>query len=71
MFAASVYQQRRAALCRQLERGLILLFGHQESPINCQDNTYPFRQDSNFLYYVGLPAPGVGGRGVGGSGAAP
>jgi Xaa-Pro aminopeptidase len=59
MFAASVYQQRRAALCRQLERGLILLFGHQESPINCQDNTYPFRQDSNFLYYVGLPAPGV------------
>jgi len=39
-------------------RGLVLLLGHSESPCNYADNTYPFRQDSTFLYYLGLDHPG-------------
>lgn len=38
----------------QVGRGLILLMGNEYSPKNYLDNTFPFRQDSNFLYYIGL-----------------
>lgn len=38
-------------------RGLIFLLGNELSPMNYQDNTFPFRQDSNFLYYIGLDHP--------------
>jgi len=31
--------------------------GNQESPMNYQDNIYPFRQDSNFLYFLGIDKP--------------
>src|SRR5690606_40561680 len=30
-----------------------------EAPINFRDNTYPFRQDSTFLYYFGIAAPNL------------
>ncbi len=57
MFAASTYRQRRAQLQQRLSSGLVLLPSNEESPINYHDNPYPFRQDSNFLYFIGLDKP--------------
>ncbi len=37
--------------------GSILLAAHSGSPINYPDNCYPFRQDSNWLYFIGLNEP--------------
>ncbi len=39
--------------------GLIFLPGNEESGINYKDNTYPFRQDSSFLYYAGIDRAGL------------
>ncbi|GAO41338.1 putative aminopeptidase [Flavihumibacter petaseus NBRC 106054] len=33
--------------------------GNEESGMNYRDNTYPFRQDSTFLYYFGLDVAGL------------
>ncbi len=33
--------------------------GNTHAPINFKDNTYPFRQDSTFLYYFGIATPGL------------
>ncbi len=59
MFDPEVYQRRRDGLRQKLEgdRGLVLLPGNGESPVNYEDNAYPFRQDSTFLYYFGLDQP--------------
>ena len=61
MFPASTYQARRAALLARLReagaRGLVLLPGHVDSPMNYRDNAYDFRQDSSFLYFCGLQQP--------------
>lgn len=54
MFSANTYARRREQLMNQVGRGIILLMGNEYSPKNYLDNTYPFRQDSNFLYYIGL-----------------
>lgn len=54
MFSANTYTQRREQLMQQVGRGIILLMGNEYSPKNYLDNTFPFRQDSNFLYYIGL-----------------
>jgi Xaa-Pro aminopeptidase len=60
MFAAETYRDRRNQLLRQLpENSLVLLPGNVESPMNCADNTYPFRQDSSFLYFCGHSQPGL------------
>ncbi len=53
MFRAQTYYQRRQELISSLDKGLILLLGNEESPKNYTDNTYRFRQDSNFLYFAG------------------
>ncbi|AEE47955.1 aminopeptidase P family protein [Haliscomenobacter hydrossis] len=57
MFSANTYTHRRAELMHRVGRGLIFLLGNELSPMNYQDNTFPFRQDSNFLYYIGLDHP--------------
>ncbi|MDH7599823.1 MAG: aminopeptidase P N-terminal domain-containing protein, partial [Sedimentisphaerales bacterium] len=57
IFDAQTYSARRQILVEKTGPGLILLLGNQLSPINYKDNTYPFRQDSTFLYYVGLEVP--------------
>ncbi|MDJ0809547.1 MAG: aminopeptidase P N-terminal domain-containing protein [Desulfobacterales bacterium] len=57
MFPREIYRSRRRRLTQALSSGLIVVFGHQASPINFQDNAYPFRQDSSFLYYGGLAVP--------------
>jgi Xaa-Pro aminopeptidase len=59
MFAAETYCQRRARLKEQLKGGIALFPGNEESPMNYLDNTYPFRQDSTFLYFFGLAAAGL------------
>jgi len=40
---------------------MILLLGSDESPMNYADNSYPFRQDSTFLYFFGLNHPYLAG----------
>jgi len=59
MFDSKIYIQRRNRLKQQLKSGLILFFGNEESPINDLSHTYPFRQDSNFLYFFGLDFPAL------------
>jgi len=54
MFSADVYIARRKRLKEQVQRGLLLFLGNQDSPMNYSDNQYPFRQDSSFLYFFGL-----------------
>lgn len=61
MFDRTVYQERRALLKASVAKGMILLLGNEESSMNYRDNLYPFRQDSNFLYYFGLDKPGLTG----------
>jgi Xaa-Pro aminopeptidase len=39
----------------------ILFPGAFEQPMNYKANPYPFRQDSNFLYYFGFSYPGLSG----------
>ncbi|MDH4198045.1 MAG: aminopeptidase P family protein, partial [Candidatus Aminicenantes bacterium] len=59
MFDAKTYSERRRTLLRQIRSGLVVLFGNDESPMNYIANTYPFRQDSTFLYFFGLATPGL------------
>ena len=59
MFSADVYIERRKRLRNDIQAGLILFLGNQESPMNYADNQYPFRQDSSFLYFFGLDCPGL------------
>jgi Xaa-Pro aminopeptidase len=58
MFAAQTYVERRNRLKAQFDSGLLLFLGNEESSMNYVDNTYPFRQDSSFLYYFGVDRPG-------------
>lgn len=57
MFPTETYVRRREALAKRFTGGLLLLSGNGESPANYADNCYPFRQDSTFLYYLGLDQP--------------
>ena len=59
MFQQKTYTERRKELKEKVGKGLILLFGNDESPMNYTDNTYHFRQDSTFLYYFGIQRPGL------------
>jgi Xaa-Pro aminopeptidase len=59
LFSATTYSVRRDRLCEEIKNGLVWILGNEESPKNYEDNTYHFRQDSNFLYYGGLDLPGL------------
>ena len=61
MFKAKTYSDRRNILRKKIKSGLILLPGNEELPMNYSANTYPFRQDSTFLYYFGIDIPGLFG----------
>lgn len=54
MFSKQTYTERRQVLIQSIEKGILLFLGNNESPRNYTDNTYPFRQDSNFLYFFGI-----------------
>ncbi len=61
MFTKEVYVARRAALLAKMraagEKGIILLIGNAEAPAQYKDNCYKWRQDSTWLYYIGLDEP--------------
>jgi len=54
---AEVYRERRNKVRKAVGGGVILWLGHVLQPRNYADNTYPFRQNSHFLYYSGLDQP--------------
>jgi Xaa-Pro aminopeptidase len=58
MFRPDTYVRRRSALHANFTDGLLLFLGNEESPMNYADNAYHFRQDSSFLYYIGVDQPG-------------
>ena len=59
IFDRQVYIQRRQQLQSKLTNGFVLLLGNEDSSMNYKDNCYPFRQDSTFLYYIGIDQPGL------------
>ncbi len=59
MFDAAVYAARRKRLIEQMDTGLLLFLGNEDSPMNSAAEVYPFRQDGSFLYFFGLDAPGL------------
>lgn len=61
MFGKNTYIKRRSALKTEGLTGIALILGNVEAPMNYRDNTYHFRQDSNFLYFFGLDFPGLVG----------
>jgi len=61
LFDASVYSNRRKALMQAMGHGLLFFPGAIEQPFNYKANTYPFRQDSTFLYYFGFSQPELAG----------
>ncbi|MBN2802948.1 MAG: aminopeptidase P family protein [Deltaproteobacteria bacterium] len=58
-FTKQDYILRRSELVGKLKEGAVLLLGNNLSPRNFERNYYPFRQDSHFLYYIGLDTPGL------------
>jgi Xaa-Pro aminopeptidase len=61
MFKSEVYTRRREELRKKIKSGIALFTGNSEAPMNYPDNTYHFRQDSDFLYFFGLDLPGFTG----------
>jgi Xaa-Pro aminopeptidase len=64
MFDPEIYIARRQKLVGEMIRrgqteGCILLAASGESPRTYADNCYPFRQDSSWLYFIGLNEPGM------------
>ncbi|MDR1330938.1 MAG: aminopeptidase P family protein [Tannerella sp.] len=59
MFSKETYVRRREALKRKAGKGVLLFLGNDEAGANYADNCYPFRQDSTFLYFFGLPFAGL------------
>jgi len=61
MFKSEVYVRRREQLREKVKTGIALFIGNKEAPMNYPDNTYHFRQDSDFLYFFGVDLPGLTG----------
>jgi Xaa-Pro aminopeptidase len=61
MFKSEVYRKRREELHNKMKSGLAIFIGNVESSMNYPDNTYHYRQDSDFLYFFGLDMPGFVG----------
>lgn len=57
MFSKEIYVKRREELKKSVKSGIVLLLGNGEAALNYNGNTYTFRQDSSFIYYVGLDTP--------------
>lgn len=61
LFDASIYRMRRQHLMQTVGSGVLFFPGAIEQAFNYKANTYPFRQDSSFLYYFGFSQPGLSG----------
>lgn len=57
MFSKETYIERRKLVAKGVKSGILLFPGNGESGMNFKDNWYPFRQDSTFLYYIGIDRP--------------
>ena len=61
MFSKEVYIRRRATLLAKMreagQSGLVLFLGNADAPAQYRDNCYKWRQDSTWLYYMGLDEP--------------
>jgi Xaa-Pro aminopeptidase len=58
MFDKNTYTNRRDSLRKKCTKGVLFFPGNDESAMNYSANTYPFRQDSSFLYFFGIDLPG-------------
>lgn len=58
MFSPDTYAMRRTRLIESMKSGIILFPSNPDSPMNYRANVYPYRQDSNFLYFFGIDRPG-------------
>lgn len=61
MFDKDIYIQRRDSLKSNIDGGVVILMGNQESARNYHHNYEHFRQDSTFLYYFGVSAENLVG----------
>jgi len=61
MFEREVYIKRRKRLSELMSEGIAIFTGNVEAPMNYPDNTYHWRQDSDFLYFFGIDLPGLTG----------
>ncbi len=61
MFKKEIYVKRRQILKKEINKGIALFLGNEESSMNYADNTYHYRQDSSFLYFFGVNKPGLVG----------
>lgn len=61
LFDTAIYKDRRHALLKAMGSGTLFFPGATEQPYNYKGNTYPFRQESSFLYYFGFAQPGLSG----------
>ncbi|MBQ9213971.1 MAG: aminopeptidase P N-terminal domain-containing protein [Bacteroidales bacterium] len=59
MFNSEIYKARRAKLLSGLKSGLVLIPGNNEMPYSYRANSFPFRQDSTFLYFAGIDYPSL------------
>ena len=59
VFEPSVFAQRRRRLAALVDDRPVLLMGHRPVPRNYLANPLPFRQDSTFLYFLGVEEPGA------------
>lgn len=59
LFESHVYRKRREKLIQSNLKGIALFPGNNLCGMNYKDNTYPFRQDSTFLYFFGLNIEGL------------
>ena len=59
MFPTSTYIARRKALAEKIDSGLVLFLSNPYVSRNYKASVYPYRQDSTFLYYVGIAQAGL------------
>ncbi len=59
MFDKQIYKTRRENLKQNFNTGVLIFLGNTESSMNYPNNTYHFRQDSNFSYFTGLELPNL------------
>ena len=61
MFTKEFYVKNRAALKKLMNKGIAFFVANDEASMNYPDNTYHYRQDSNFAYFFGLNHPDLVG----------
>jgi len=59
MFSKETYSNRRNKLKTDVKSGILLFLGNDECGMNYTDNTFPYRQDSTFLYFFGSDYAGL------------